>query len=117
MEANQTATHLLLKGTVVEGDPDLHGGHNQTVRYIDFDHLERNDFLVVDQFRADAAGRDPIIPDLVLFVNGIPLVVVECKSPSITDPMDAGIDQLLRYTNNRPWVEEDEGVERLFHYN
>src|SRR5215210_2718498 len=73
MEANETATHLLLKGTVVEGDPDLHGGHNQTVHYIDFDHPERNDFLVVDQFRADAAGRDPIIPDLILFVNGIPL--------------------------------------------
>jgi type I restriction enzyme R subunit len=117
MEANQTATHLLLKGTVVEGNPALHGGHNQTVRYIDFDHPERNDFLVVDQFRVEAAGRDPIIPDLVLFVNGIPLVVAECKSPSITDPMEAGVDQLLRYTNNRPWVEEDEGVEKLFHYN
>lgn len=117
MEANETATHLLLKGTVVEGDPDIHGGHNQTVRYIDFDHPERNDFLVVDQFRVEAAGRDPIIPDLVLFVNGIPLVVAECKSPSITDPMEAGIDQLLRYTNNRPWVEEEEGVEKLFHYN
>ena len=117
MEANEIATHLLLKGTVVEGDPDLHSGHNQTVRYIDFDHPERNDFLVVDQFRVEAAGRDPIIPDLVLFVNGIPLVVVECKSPSTTDPMEAGIDQLLRYTNNRPWVEEDEGVEKLFHYN
>ena len=117
MEANETATHLLLKGTVVEGDPDLHGGHNQTVRYIDFAHPERNDFLVVDQFRVEAAGRDPILPDLVLFVNGIPLVVVECKSPSTTDPMEAGIDQLLRYSNNRPWVQEDEGVEKLFHYN
>ena len=117
MEANETATHLLHKGTVVEGDPDLHGGHNQTVHYIDFDHPERNDFLVVDQFRVEAAGRDPIIPDLILFVNGIPLVVVECKSPSITDPMESGIDQLLRYTNNRPWVDEDEGVEKLFHYN
>lgn len=117
MEANETATHLLLKGTVVEGDPDLHGGHNQTVRYIDFDHPERNDFLVVDQFRVEAAGCDPIIPDLVLFVNGIPLVVVECKSPSITDPMEAGIDQLLRYSNNRPHVDEDEGVEKLFYYN
>ena len=116
MEANETATQLLLKGTVVEGDPDLHGGHNQTVRFIDVDQPERNDFLVVDQFRVEAAGRDAIIPDLVLFVNGIPLVVVECKSPSITDPMESGIDQLLRYSNNRPWVEGDEGVEKLFHH-
>jgi type I restriction enzyme R subunit len=50
-------------------------------------------------------------------VNGIPLAVVECKSPAITDPMDTAIDQLLRYSNQRDWYEADEGAERLFHYN
>ena len=118
MEANMAATDLLLNGAVVEGDPDLHGGKAQTIHFVDFEHPQRNDFLVVDQFRVEApGGRPPIIPDVVLFVNGIPLVVVECKSPRIAEPMRKGIDQLLRYTNNRPWVEDDEGVEKLFHYN
>jgi len=121
MEANQIATELLLKGTVVEGDPKRHGGRDQTVRFIDFDHLERNDFLVINQFRVDppwAVGdKDFIVPDIVLFVNGIPLVVIECKSPAATNPMEEAITQLLRYANQRDWVEEEEGAERLFHYN
>jgi len=121
VEANQAATELLLKGTQVEGDPDRHGGKEQTVRFIDFDHPERNDFLAINQFRINpawaVADRDFIVPDIVLFVNGIPLVVIECKSPAATNPMEEGITQLLRYANLREWVEENEGVERLFHYN
>ena len=42
-----------------------------------------------------------IIPDVMCFVNGMPLAVIECKSPYITNPMEAGIDQLLRYANRR----------------
>jgi type I restriction enzyme R subunit len=121
MEANQVATDLLLRGTTVAGDPTRHGGREQTVRFIDFDYPERNDFLVINQFRADppwATGEsDFCVPDAVLFVNGIPLVVIECKSPAATDPLAEAIEQLLRYSNQREWVEEDEGVERLFHYN
>ena len=41
------------------------------------------------------------MPDLVLLVNGIPLVVVECKSPSIPEPLAEAVDQLRRYTNQR----------------
>ena len=121
MEANQAATDLLLRGTVVEGDPRLHGARDQIARFIDYDPPENNDFLAINQFRVDPPGaqgdRGFIIADAVLFVNGIPLVVIECKSPNITDPMEAAIDQLLRYSNQREWVETDEGVERLFHYN
>jgi type I restriction enzyme R subunit len=116
IEANQVATGLLLKGTPVEG-PD---GKHVTVRYIDFEHLERNDFLVVNQFRVDppwaTAGRDYIVPDLVLFVNGIPLVVVEAKNPDLEEPLTEGITQLLRYSNQREEVTEPEGAERLFQY-
>ncbi len=50
-------------------------------------------------------------------MNGIPLVVIECKSPSIAQPMDAAIEQLMRYSNQRGWIEADEGAERLFHTN
>lgn len=118
MEANQEATELLLTGVTVEGDPERHGGREQTIHFIDWEHPERNDFLVVNQFRVDVPGRKGyIVPDVVLFVNGIPLVVVECKSPGSTDPMEAGIGQLHRYTNQGEWADAKEGAERLFHYN
>ena len=55
--------------------------------------------------------------DLVLFVNGIPLVVVECKSPYLSAPIEEAIDQLQRYSNQRTWVDDKEGNERLFHTN
>ncbi len=118
MEANGVATRLLLSGTVVEGNPARDDSREQTVRYIDFEHPERNDFLAVNQFRVDLPGVSGyIVPDLVLFVNGIPLVVIECKSPAITAPLEEAITQILRYSNGRDWIDEREGVERLFHYN
>ncbi len=115
MEANEAATLLLLEGVGVEGDPEKFGGRGRTVRFIDFDHLDRNEFLLVRQFRVD--GRGSIIPDIVLFVNGIPLVVIECKGPSINNPLGAGIEQLLHYSNQRGWIDEDEGAEQLFYFN
>ena len=54
-----------------------------------------------------------VAPDVVLFVNGIPLVVIECKSPYITDPMAEGINQLRRYANQRH-LGLPEGNEQLF---
>jgi len=118
MEANKKAFDLIVHGVEVEGDPALHGGKEKTVAIIDFDNPEKNDFLVINQFRVGVPGGKTFIsPDIVLFVNGIPLVVVECKSPKISNPMEEGINQLLRYSNQRPGVEEDEGCERLFYYN
>lgn len=120
LEANETATEALLKGTVVDGLPGWDKGRGQTVQFIDWQKPENNTFRVINQFRVDEPGGQAhsfIVPDLVLFVNGIPLAVVECKSPSVPEPMDQAIDQLQRYSNQRDWVEEDEGNERLFHTN
>jgi type I restriction enzyme R subunit len=63
-----------------------------------------------------------IIPDIVLFVNGIPLVVVECKKGSETcaNPMQEAFVQLQRYMRNaarRPKPGLKEGEPRLFHSN
>jgi type I restriction enzyme R subunit len=117
-EANKKAYDLIVQGIEVAGDPDKHDGREKNVALIDFDHPERNDFIAINQFRADVPGGKTFIdPDIVLFVNGIPLVVVECKSPKISNPMEEGINQLLRYSNQRQEVEEDEGCERLFYYN
>ena len=115
MEANQEATRLLREGTTVDGHPEHHDGRDQTIHYIDFDHPERNHFRAIRQFRVDHAGVSGYsIPDVVLFVNGIPLVVVECKSPNATDPVASGVEDLLKYSNQRAGVEENEGIPRLF---
>ncbi|MCY4174335.1 MAG: type I restriction endonuclease subunit R [Cyanobacteria bacterium MAG CAR3_bin_5] len=97
-------------------DQDLgRGRKGQTVKLMDFDAPEKNEFLCVDQFRVQGPAQ-PIVPDITLFVNGLPLGVMECKSPTVTNPMGEGIDQLCRYANlRRPGATE--GCERLFHYN
>ena len=122
MEANQKATELLVKGLTVEGLPGWDGGRGQTLRYIDWDAPADNRFTVVNQYRVDCPpgsrnGKAFIVPDLVLLVNGIPLVVVECKSPSVPEPLAEAVDQLRRYSNQRKAsfeVDESEGCEALF---
>ena len=91
------------------------GNKGQTVHIIDFEQPENNEFLCTNQFKVSGVNQN-IIPDILCFVNGLPLAVIECKSPYITNPMEAGIDQLLRYANRRA-PENDEGAEKLFHYN
>lgn len=125
MEANRAATELLLGGLTVEGLPGWDGGRGQTIHYIDWAHPERNRFTVVNQYRVDCPpgfnrGKAFIVPDLVLLVNGIPLVVVECKSPSVPEPLAEAVDQLRRYSNQRRAggeVDDNEGNEPLFHTN
>jgi type I restriction enzyme R subunit len=122
MEANQKATELLIKGLTVEGLPGWDGGRGQTLRYIDWDTPANNRFTVVNQFRVDCPpgfdrGKAFIVPDLVLLVNGLPLVVVECKSPSIPEPLAEAVDQLRRYSNQRKAafeIDDNEGNEALF---
>lgn len=91
------------------------GNKNQTVNIIDFKNIENNEFLCTNQFKVSGINQN-IIPDITLFINGLPLAVIECKSPYITNPMEAGINQLLRYANRRN-PENNEGAEKLFHYN
>ena len=122
MEANQKATALLIQGLTVEGLPGWDGGRSQTLRYIDWDTPANNRFTVVNQYRVDCppgfnSAKAFIVPDLVLLVNGIPLVVVECKSPSVPEPLAAAVDQLRRYSNQRRAafeVDDNEGSEALF---
>ena len=99
IEANKKIYQILTKYISVEQDLGL-GKKNQTVKIIDFDNYEQNDFTVTNQFKVAGINQN-IIPDIILFVNGLPLAVIECKSPFITNPMEAGINQLLRYCNNR----------------
>ena len=97
MEANEACTELLLMGATVEGVEGWDGGRARTVHFIDWQDPQKNTFRVINQFRVDEPGGQVkrfVVPDLVLFVNGIPLVVVECKSPYLSAPMEEAIDQL-----------------------
>jgi type I restriction enzyme R subunit len=114
MEANQWFWERLTQYFSV--DQDLGSGRRgQTLKLIDFDNLENNECLCVDQFKVQGPNQN-IIPDITLFVNGLPLGVIECKSPFVTDPMAEGINQLRRYANLRN-PGDSEGCEKLFHYN
>lgn len=125
LEANQAATEPLLKGITVDGLPGWDGGRGQTIQYIDWYNPTNNHFTVINQYRVDCppgynSGKAFIIPDLVLLVNGIPLGVVECKSPSVPEPLAEAVDQLRRYSNQRRAnfeIEDNEGNEQLFYTN
>ena len=125
MEANQQGSELLLEGITVDGVEGWDGGRGRTIQYIDWEHPENNRFTVINQYKVKCppgydSDKKHIIPDLVLLVNGIPLVVVECKNPAAPEPLAQAIDQLRRYSNQRfeaDEVEEKEGNESLFHTN
>ena len=55
-------------------------GEHVTIHLIDFDNIENNQFICTQQFTV-RAGSDEKRPDLVLLVNGMPLVVIEAKTP------------------------------------
>lgn len=114
LEANREIHDLLLENTSVSENRKT-GERSPTVKYIDFQNPENNSFIAISQFKVNITGTEKhIIPDIVLFINGLPLVVVECKSPAIADPINEAITQLMRYSNRRG---EKEGNEKLFWYN
>lgn len=96
LAGNIEVTRLFRSGVTVEGLPGWDHGVNQTVKLIDDERPEANDLLVVSQFRVDRRGYNTVVPDLVLFVNGLPIGVIECKRPGPAE-LDDAIDQVLRY--------------------
>ena len=88
------------------------GPTEKTVSLFDFESPQNNDFLVTNQFHLDGLRRH-ILPDIVIFVNGIPLVIIECKSPAIPDPIGEAVER----KNFNRYQQRGEGYERLFFYN
>lgn len=118
-EANKEIHRLLIKGTTVNKN-ELTGEQNPTVRLVDFKNHDRNSFIAINQFRllTPGASRTGIIPDIVLFLNGLPIIVVEAKDFEVAEPLSEAYSQVTRYANTR---QDDygvkEGEEKLFHYN
>ena len=65
------------------------------LKYIDWDNFENNVFHVTEEYSVDSYdGECSARPDIVLFVNGIPFAVIECKAPHIF--VEQGVEQMIR---------------------
>jgi type I restriction enzyme, R subunit len=113
LESNRYILEKILEGSSAE---DRKTRKPRPVEFIDFANPDENDFLAISQFKVNIPGTENhIIPDIALFVNGLPLGIVECKSAYLPDPIGEALEQLLRYQNRRG--DSKEGNERLFWYN
>lgn len=112
IEASEKQHTTLTYGIALEHDgPD--GKKNRSVRFFDFENPANNEFIVTSQYKVHGAKKN-IRPDLVCFVNGVPLVVIECKSPTLGEGWKAeAIDQFSRYQELEDKYREM-GVPRLF---
>jgi type I restriction enzyme R subunit len=108
LEENRRLHRLLTEGVDVEYDADDGALTAGKVRLIDFDAPANNDWLAVSQFvviNAQAKRR----PDVVVFVNGLPVVVIELKAPgSAQASVAAAFNQLQTYKQD---------IAQLFHTN
>ena len=115
IENNKHVLHLLLENTSVSENRQT-DEKSPTVHFIDFKNRGNNRFIAVCQFKVRILGTEHhIIPDIVLFVNGLPVVVIECKSPKVKDAIPEAIDQILRYSEQRG--SRGEGSAPLFYFN
>ena len=81
-----------------------------TLNYIDWKNPSNNVFHVSEEFAVTRGGmNDTYRPDLVLFINGIPVVVIECKRPDIKNSLSQAISQQLRN-------QKEDGIRSLYVY-
>lgn len=109
LSGNEAVYNLLTLGKAFEQSIDG-DKKSYTMRFIDWERPERNVFHVTEEFAVTRTGMaDTYRPDIVLFVNGIPLVVIECKRPDIKGAIDQAISQHLRN-------QKDDGIRSLYLY-
>lgn len=124
VEANRAVHEGLLAGVDDLDHETAAGVVKRKARFIDFDNPDNNHFVAINQFRIDTPGqaKEHIRPDIVLFVNGLPLVVIEAKEANTFTslPLEEAKRQILRYSERRDESTKGgvkEGEERLFHFN
>lgn len=107
MEINQKNWELIRGGTftVKQVIAGIEGFH--TVHFIDYINIDLNDFLVVNQMRYHGRYQNSV-PDLVVYINGLPIAIIECKSPTAQNAWDKAYGDLDYYQKNS---------EKLFHFN
>lgn len=109
LSANQTFYDLVTLGKSLEQSV-MGDKKSFSFKYVDWIKPENNVFHITEEYSVMRNGRnDHYRPDIVLFVNGIPMVVIECKSPAIKEPLDKAIEQHLRN-------QQDDGIRSLYLY-
>lgn len=107
MVANERITNLLLLGTSLEENLEDGTRRSFSFKFIDFENLQNNDFYVTEEFEVSRVSQSDVQkhrrPDLVLFINGIPIVVIELKKSSVS--LENGIKQL----------EKEQGKDEIAH--
>ena len=111
VESANREVYLLLKEGIKVSVPDRERGGQKTerLRVVDWEHPANNDFLVVSQFSVTGALYT-CRPDLVCFVNGLPLVLLEFKKPGV--PARVAFDE-----NITSYKHPQNGIPALFAYN
>lgn len=104
-KTNEAVYDLITLGTALE--QSIEGDSKSfNLRYIDWKNVSNNVFHVTAEFNVERSrSNETARPDIVLFVNGIPLAVIECKAPDIE--VDQAISQSIRN-------QSDEFIPRLF---
>jgi len=110
--ACETAYNLMTLGKAFEQNFD--GDKKSiTLQYIDWNpetFLTSNVFHVTEEYSVmRSTSKEHYRPDLVLFVNGIPLCVIECKRPDMKEPLKQAISQHLR-------SQQEDGIRALYVY-
>lgn len=109
LNGNETVYNMLTLGKAFEQSIDG-DKKSYTMRYIDWEHPENNVYHVTEEFTVTRAGmNDTYRPDIVLFVNGIPLVIIECKRPDVKGAEEQAISQHLRN-------QQEDGIRGLYVY-
>lgn len=102
LENNLTFHENLINGIEIEDYDDEGQSIVEIVKIVDFEHPQNNDFLAVNQFTV-VNGDYTKRPDIVLFVNGLPIVVIELKnSTNETVGIEDGYHQLETYKMRIP---------------
>ncbi|GLI38693.1 type I restriction endonuclease subunit R [Geobacter hydrogenophilus] len=107
LKTNEAIYDLITLGTALE--QSIEGDSKSfTLNYINWRDWERNVFHVTAEFSVDRSrSTEAARPDIVLFVNGIPLAVIECKSPKVE--VEQAVSQSIRN-------QSDDYIPRLFVY-
>jgi len=104
---NEAFHQLLTEGLKIEIQKDG-VSRGEIVRLIDYERVSNNDFVVSNQFSITQNGTTKR-PDIILFVNGLPLVVIELKNPtSVNATIQSAYNQIQTYKST---------ISNLFSYN
>ena len=105
-----------LTGNEIVADDLKTGKKSKTVKIIDFEAPQNNTFTAISQYKVQILGTDKFVfPDVCLFINGIPVSVIECKADTVKEPIEAAIEQLNRYAEQKG--HEGQGNKELFFHN